>query len=111
MFGFELLYHIGIQSSWGKCRMRGNYETRRYGALFIVMLFFAVICGSVLVELIHVWVPIVYAAVSVCTFIAYAVDKSAAKAGRWRTPESTLQMLSLLGGVARGVIGATVLAT
>jgi uncharacterized membrane protein YsdA (DUF1294 family)/cold shock CspA family protein len=32
------------------------------------------------------------------TFVSYAVDKSAAEAGRWRTPEQTLHALALAGG-------------
>lgn len=32
------------------------------------------------------------------TFIAYGRDKVAAATGRWRTPETNLQLLSLLGG-------------
>ncbi|MCP5079858.1 MAG: DUF1294 domain-containing protein, partial [Psychromonas sp.] len=31
-------------------------------------------------------------------FIMYAVDKSAAKRGAWRTQESTLHLLSVVGG-------------
>jgi uncharacterized membrane protein YsdA (DUF1294 family) len=40
----------------------------------------------------------VYAGASVTCFIAYALDKAAAKAGRWRTEEATLLMLGLLCG-------------
>lgn len=32
------------------------------------------------------------------TYVIYATDKSAAKRGRWRTKESTLHLLSLVGG-------------
>ena len=39
-----------------------------------------------------------YLLVSMITFIAYAIDKSAAQAGRWRTSEASLHMLALLGG-------------
>jgi uncharacterized membrane protein YsdA (DUF1294 family) len=35
---------------------------------------------------------------SLLTFIMYAIDKSAAKSGDWRTQESTLHLLSLAGG-------------
>lgn len=35
---------------------------------------------------------------SVVTFVVYALDKSAARGGRWRTRESTLQGLALIGG-------------
>jgi uncharacterized membrane protein YsdA (DUF1294 family) len=41
---------------------------------------------------------LVYLAASSITFIAYAWDKSAAKNSRWRTQESTLHLLSLVGG-------------
>ena len=39
-----------------------------------------------------------YAGASVLCFIAYARDKAAARAGRWRTPERTLLLLGLAGG-------------
>lgn len=40
----------------------------------------------------------VYAVMSMVAFIVYAMDKSAAQQGRWRTKETTLHLLSLLGG-------------
>jgi len=39
-----------------------------------------------------------YLLVSMITFIAYAIDKAAAQAGRWRTAEASLHLLALLGG-------------
>jgi uncharacterized membrane protein YsdA (DUF1294 family) len=39
-----------------------------------------------------------YLTTSVLTFLAYAFDKSAAQNGRWRTPENTLHLFSLVGG-------------
>lgn len=39
-----------------------------------------------------------YVVASLLTFIMYAKDKSAAKKGSWRTPESTLHLLALLCG-------------
>ncbi len=39
-----------------------------------------------------------YAAASVLTFAVYASDKAAAKRNAWRTKESTLHMLALVGG-------------
>lgn len=45
-----------------------------------------------------VWLALVYAGLSVVTFVTYAMDKSAAVQGQWRTPESTLHTLSLAGG-------------
>ncbi len=40
----------------------------------------------------------VYALASAVCFFAYAADKSAARAGRWRIPERTLLMLGLCCG-------------
>lgn len=39
-----------------------------------------------------------YLAVSLITFLVYAFDKTAARDGAWRTKESTLHLLSILGG-------------
>ena len=39
-----------------------------------------------------------YLALSLLTFLTYAVDKSAARNGTWRVPEAKLQLLALIGG-------------
>lgn len=44
------------------------------------------------------WVPAAYSAVSVITFGAYHADKGKAIRGEWRTPESTLHLLEMMGG-------------
>lgn len=44
------------------------------------------------------WVAALYGLASAACFLAYALDKAAATAGRWRTPESTLLLLGLVGG-------------
>ena len=44
------------------------------------------------------WVAAFYGIASLVAFVAYALDKSAARHGRWRTPESTLHGLGLVGG-------------
>jgi len=43
-------------------------------------------------------VPVYYLALSVATFIVYAIDKWAARNHRWRTSERTLHLLALIGG-------------
>jgi uncharacterized membrane protein YsdA (DUF1294 family)/cold shock CspA family protein len=43
-------------------------------------------------------VGLAYLGLSIVTFIAYALDKSAAVRGDWRTPENTLHTLALAGG-------------
>ena len=44
------------------------------------------------------WLVWAYLGLSVFTFLAYAIDKSAAQKGAWRVSEQTLHGLSLLGG-------------
>jgi len=44
------------------------------------------------------WLLWLYLGASTLTFIAYAIDKSAAQKGEWRTSEQTLHLLALVGG-------------
>ncbi|WP_182870770.1 DUF1294 domain-containing protein [Rhodopirellula sp. JC639] len=46
----------------------------------------------------------VYLLASLATFVTYAFDKSAAQRGKWRTQESTLHLLSMIGGWPGAVI-------
>ncbi|QDV44842.1 hypothetical protein Enr13x_47130 [Stieleria neptunia] len=39
-----------------------------------------------------------YLGASLITFLVYAIDKSAARRGRWRTQENTLHLLAMIGG-------------
>lgn len=41
---------------------------------------------------------LIYVVISALTYVTYAMDKSAARQGSWRTSERTLHCLSLLGG-------------
>ncbi|MFP7754248.1 DUF1294 domain-containing protein [Thermodesulfobacteriota bacterium B35] len=59
--------------------------------LFIITLF--VINGKIPLSLLTI-----YFVGSIITFVVYAFDKSAAQRGAWRTSESTLHLLSLVGG-------------
>lgn len=43
-------------------------------------------------------VLLAYLGLSLVAFVAYALDKSAAVSGRWRTAEQTLHLFSLVGG-------------
>jgi uncharacterized membrane protein YsdA (DUF1294 family)/cold shock CspA family protein len=62
------------------------------------LLFVAALVGVALTGQLTMTVLSVYAAMSVFTLIAYGLDKSAATAGRLRTPEVTLHLLGLLCG-------------
>ena len=64
----------------------------------VVALFFVLVGVLMLAGRVPSAVLYVYGLLSLCTYILYAMDKSAARRGVWRTPESTLHMLSLAGG-------------
>ncbi|MCB1758509.1 MAG: cold shock and DUF1294 domain-containing protein [Gammaproteobacteria bacterium] len=64
----------------------------------VALLFLAAVGAAVIFTALPGQVLLLYLAASLLTFIAYALDKSAAKAGGWRTQESTLHLLALVGG-------------
>lgn len=55
------------------------------------------------------WVTGLYLVTSAVTFLAYAADKSAARRRTWRTPESTLHVLAILGGWPGALLAQQVL--
>lgn len=67
-------------------------------SVVIAFLFLSFVGMTVFAAKIPPLVFAVYLAASLMTFILYAVDKSAARRGAWRTQESTLHLLSLAGG-------------
>jgi len=69
----------------------------KIGIIFI-MLFCIGLLVSVSTGKLPVIVVGLYVVMSLIAFVAYAIDKSAAQNGRWRTKESTLHMLSIIGG-------------
>jgi uncharacterized membrane protein YsdA (DUF1294 family) len=52
---------------------------------------------------------VLYLAASVAAFAAYAFDKAAARNGEWRTKESTLLGLGVLGGWPGALVAQTLL--
>ncbi|MCU7877637.1 MAG: cold shock and DUF1294 domain-containing protein [Candidatus Thiodiazotropha sp. (ex Lucinoma borealis)] len=70
----------------------------------VAILFLVIVAVTVATSKISPLILAVYLILSLLTFIMYAVDKSAAKEGAWRTPESTLHLLSLAGGWPGAVV-------
>ncbi|MBK6630348.1 MAG: cold shock and DUF1294 domain-containing protein [Betaproteobacteria bacterium] len=60
--------------------------------------FLAFLVASVLSGKLPAAILGVYLAASILAFLAYALDKSAARNNRWRTPENTLHLFGLIGG-------------
>ena len=67
-------------------------------AILFAVLFIAAVGISALTGSVSGWLPIGYAALSLVTFVAYYLDKLAARRGAWRTSEGTLLFLGLAGG-------------
>lgn len=59
---------------------------------------FAAIVGAGLIGKLPMAVAGAYVVMSAAAFVAYGMDKAAANAGRWRTPESTLHLIGLACG-------------
>ena len=78
-------------------------------ATVIAVLFLAGTCGLAAAGRLPVAVPAVYMAASVATLVVYAIDKSAAERGAWRTRERTLHLLALIGGWPGALVGQSVL--
>lgn len=83
----------------GKGHPSPQRTMQKTGAFVFVGLLFAVLAVFTwALQMFPLYLIGLYTTASAITFIAYAIDKSSAQKGRWRTRESTLHMLSLLGG-------------
>ena len=80
--------------------MRRNDSPAQWGTttLFSIPAFVVLFAALVFLWRIPFTYAAVYLTVSLVTFIAYALDKSAAQSHRWRTSESTLHFLAIAGG-------------
>ena len=92
---------------------RGNYQHRfkskQSNRLFIALGFYLLLLMlAVMGKITWLWVGW-YVMVGVLTFMLYAKDKYAAQHGQWRTPESTLHLLSAIGGWAAAMLAQTYL--
>ena len=107
--GNELVnYHV-VADGKGRLRaekveyVRAKRNLRQSGspnsALLALSATFLVIVGALaLVGKLHPYISLAYFVLSAVTFLAYSLDKSAAREGNWRTQESSLHLLSLIGG-------------
>jgi len=67
-------------------------------SLILTAAFVVFVAGSVFAGRLPIAVAGLYLGASLVAFIAYALDKSAARNDRWRTQESTLHLFALAGG-------------
>ena len=79
----------------------GRGQTGRKGRLTYVAGaagFLVIVVGLVLFGVMRIEVLFLYLIASMLTYLVYYSDKTAAQKGSWRTQESTLHALSLIGG-------------
>jgi uncharacterized membrane protein YsdA (DUF1294 family)/cold shock CspA family protein len=81
----------------GEAKPAERRATRHYAAAVIVP-FGCIAITLTILGRIPFLVPFVYVIASVITLMAYGFDKSAAMNSRRRTPETTLHLLSVVGG-------------
>lgn len=77
--------------------MAMTINKRTFPVVVAVIFLIAAVIAYLLGKLPMVFLAI-YGGLSVVAFIVYFMDKSAAKSGKWRTPENTLHLLALAGG-------------
>lgn len=80
-----------------KARVRPRSTLRSF-ELYCLLVFALFLGAPVFSGHLHAAVPALYMIASVLAYGAYALDKSAAQSNAWRTPESTLHTLALIGG-------------
>ena len=117
-------FEVGTESDGRPCAVRasrvygrpaqGTHRPARRGAIdgitFIPAVAVAVYLWlAVTIQDVSVWFPLAYLVLSGLAYLLYAADKRAAVAGAWRTPESTLLLVSLLGGWPGAVVAQQVL--
>jgi len=88
----KLVEFNGDKETVSRGRGRG-WVSIGFACVFLVTLSAAAYAGRL-----PIFVTGLYLGGSVVAFIAYAVDKSAARNDRWRIQESTLQLFGLIGG-------------
>jgi uncharacterized membrane protein YsdA (DUF1294 family) len=67
-------------------------------AVAVAVIFLTAVAALAVRGVVPVVIPAMYLIASVVTGIVYRIDKAAAQRGAWRTPETTLHALGLIGG-------------
>lgn len=88
---------------------QAEFEAGQKKRLFLGIGFYGVLILLALTDKLSWLVVAWYALLGVITYGTYAKDKAAAQSGDWRTPESTLHLLSALGGWVGALVAQTYL--
>ncbi len=85
------------------------FKSSQSNRLFMGIGFYAVLAFIAVTGKLNWLVVGWYILIGVVTFLMYAKDKAAAQKDKWRTPESTLHILSLIGGWVGAMLAQTYL--
>ncbi len=88
---------------------QAEFEAGQKKRLFLGIGFYAVLVLLTVMNKLSWLVLAWYAVLGIITYGMYAKDKAAAQSGDWRTPESTLHLLSALGGWVGAMVAQTYL--
>jgi len=77
---------------------RKNRKPDSQFSITVATVFLIAVAAAVIERNAPIWIIAAYLVLSLVTFVVYAMDKSAARSDKQRTPENTLHMLSLIGG-------------
>jgi uncharacterized membrane protein YsdA (DUF1294 family)/cold shock CspA family protein len=83
---------------FGECVPQATKLGRSNVPLILAIAFLVFVSGSVFAGKLPFAVLVFYFVASTVAFVAYALDQSAARNDQWRTRESTLHLLELIGG-------------
>ena len=92
-----------------KISAQADFEASQKKRLFLGVGFYALLILLAVMDKLSWLVVGWYAALGLVTYLMYAKDKAAAQRGDWRTPESTLHLLSALGGWVGAMVAQTYL--
>src|SRR5690606_15422530 len=88
---------------------QAEFETGQKKRLFLGVGFYGVLILLVVMNKLSWLVVAWYVILGIITYGMYAKDKAAAQSDDWRTPESTLHLLSTLGGWVGALVAQTYL--
>lgn len=88
---------------------QAEFEAGQKKRLFLGMGFYGVLILLAVMNKLSWLVVGWYVALGLITYVMYAKDKAAAQSDGWRTPESTLHLLSALGGWVGAMVAQTYL--
>ena len=105
--GQDITYSTGSDKQGRRCvikatlageKLQQNKSNNGLLSIISASIFFMIIAVSILKYNVSLTLFILYLTLSMITYSVYQNDKSAALIGTWRTPESFLHFLSLIGG-------------